>query len=265
MSDEQKRIEEILAKVRPGGINFEKLEKQGILTKEEIRLLAAYVMREMDLGAPSDDPHERLGDLLSKITMYQRTLPTDRPVSLDELARESVLSADDILFMEKHSVTYKPHRMRDYHSMDMFHMPTEDGGCVFIGPGGPELKKRTHRVEGFQKVIEDFLRLPDPDLLMHIEFTEDEGCGVSPKLLMFHFKSLEWRQRIDAVRDVAGELGIEPNDDRECQERWMLNFETPNDPATAAAVAYALLTRGCGIAGEIIYSAGALDVLEEEG
>jgi hypothetical protein len=181
---------------------------------------------------------------------------------LEELARENVLSADDMLFMETNSVTYTPHRLRDYHSMDMFHMPTE-GGCVFTGPVGPELKKRTHPVEGFEKVMEDFLRLPNPDLLMHIEFTEEESCGVAPKLLMFNFKNPEWRQRIDSVRDVAAEFAMAPSDDREIQGSWHLSFETPDDPSKAAAIAYALLSRGCGLAREVTYSAGALDVLEE--
>ena len=44
--------------------------------------------------------------------------------------------------------------------------------------------------------------------------------------------------------------------------RWHLSFKVSDDPAVAAAIAYALLTRGCGINAEISYSAGALDVLE---
>jgi hypothetical protein len=48
---------------------------------------------------------------------------------LDELQREGVLDAADIEFLSSNSVTYKPHRVSDYHALDMFHMPTADGGC----------------------------------------------------------------------------------------------------------------------------------------
>jgi hypothetical protein len=221
---------------------------------------------EVDAEEPSSDPHERISQILTKITFYLRSLPEDRAVELDELIGEKVLSAEDVEFMREHSVTYKPHRRDDYHAMDMLHMPTADGGCVFMGPGGgpAPLKKRTHRGEGFQKVMEDFLRIPNPDLLMHVEVAEDEAAWfcLAPKFLMFGFKSPEWRERIDTVRKLAGELGLSCWDDREVQERWHLSFEVSDDPATAAAIAYALLTRGCGISGEITYSAGALDVLE---
>jgi hypothetical protein len=266
----KKRKAEIFAKLADarlpsGELDFVELEKKGILTRAEIEFLNATLLGEVNAEEPSADPYERLGQLLTKITFYQRSLSEDRAVELDELIRENVLSAADVEFMRERSVTYKPHRLRDYHAMDMFHMPEPDGGCVFIGPGGPALKKRTHSVEGFQKVMEDFLRIPNPDLLMHVEFAENEdaGFGLAPKLLMFHFKSGEWRKRGDEVRKVAAEFGVNQWDDRDVQGSRHLSFQVSDDPAVAAAIAYALLTRGCGLTGEIIYSAGALDVLEE--
>jgi len=267
--DIEKRKREIFAKLAAarspsGELDFVELEKKGVLTKEEIEFLSAYLRKQVDVEEPSSDPYERLGQLVTKVTFYQRSLSEDRAVELDELIREKVLSPADVEFMQERSVTYKPHRRRDYHAMDMFHMEGADGGCVFMGPGGPPLKKRTHPVKGFQKVMEDFLRIPNPDLLMHVEFAEDEaaGFGLAPKFLMFHFKSAEWRERIDAVRNVAAEFGLMAWDDREVQESWHLSFQVSEDPSIAATIAYALLTRGCGINGEISYSAGALDVLE---
>jgi hypothetical protein len=252
------------ARLPSGELDFVELEKTGILTSEEIEFLSAYLLNEVNAEEPSSDPHERLGQLLMKIRFYQQGLPEDRAIELGELIREKVLSTADVEFMDERSVTYKPHRIADYHAMDMFHMPEPDGGCVFMGPGGPPLKKRTYAVEAFQKVMEDFLRIPNPDLLMHVEFTEEEGpgFGLAPKLLMFQFKSPAWRERIDVVRKVAAEFGLSPRDDRELQESWNLSFEVSDDPKVAASIAYALLTRGCGVTGEITYSAGALDVLE---
>src|SRR5262245_61936254 len=85
---------------------------------------------------------ERLHEILTKILAYQYTLPEGRAVEFDELRREGVLSPADVEFLLSGSVTYKAHRLSDYHGGDMLHMPTDDGGCMFIGPQGPPLKKR---------------------------------------------------------------------------------------------------------------------------
>jgi hypothetical protein len=86
-------------------------------------------------------------------------------------------------FLTTRSVTYKPHRLSDYHAGDMLHMPT-DGGCVFIGPSGPPLTKRRSSLSDFQSIVESFLRSPRPqgELLLHIEFTDHDGMGVAPDL-----------------------------------------------------------------------------------
>src|SRR5213596_1277291 len=111
-----------------------------------------------------------------KIVTYQHSLSNGRAVDLDELHRNGVLSPADAEFLSSHSVTYKPHRLSDYHAGDMLHMPT-DGGCVFIGPAGPPLTKRRASLGVFQSIVESFLRLPRPqdELLLHIEFTEHDG------------------------------------------------------------------------------------------
>src|SRR6266478_265391 len=92
-----------------------------------------------DFKIPPDQ--ERLHEILVKVVIHQHSLPGGRAVELEELEREGILSSDDMAFLTAHSVTYKPHRLSDFHALDMFHMPT-DGGCVFIGPGGPPLKRR---------------------------------------------------------------------------------------------------------------------------
>src|SRR2546430_17274376 len=84
---------------------------------------------------------ERLHEILKKISVYQHSLHGGRAVELDELRSEGILSPDDLDFMSAHAVTYKPHRLSDYHASDMLHMPTKQG-CVFLGPCGPPLKKR---------------------------------------------------------------------------------------------------------------------------
>ena len=205
---------------------------------------------------------ERLHAILNKFVAYQCSLSDGRAVELDELRREGVLSSADVEFLTTHSVTYKPHRLSDYHASDMLHMPT-DGGCVFIGPGGPTLTKRRASLSGFQEIVESFLSLPRPqdELLLHIEFTEYDGMGVAPEVICYNLQDAAWRQRLPAIRSVAAEFGFHPFQDEEIQGRWILTFRVAPDAARTAAAVVALLSRGCGLANEteISYSAGALD------
>jgi hypothetical protein len=214
-----------------------------------------------DFDIPPDQ--ERLHEILMKVVTYQHSLPDGRAVELDELRREGVLSLADIEFLTSHSVTYKPHSVSDFHALDMFHMPTDDGGCVFIGPSGPPLIKRSAPLSVFQPIVDSFLKLPRPqdELLLHIEFSEHDGMGVAPEMICFDLRGAEWRQRLPAIRGVAAEFGFHPFKDEEIQGSWSLTFcITPDAPRTASAVS-ALLSRGCGFTDEteIIYSAGALD------
>src|SRR4051794_26738533 len=102
---------------------------------------APYAMPDPnDFTIPPEQ--EQLHEILMKIVTYQKSLPDDRAVELDELQRQGVLSPSDAEFLTAHSVTYKPHRLSDYHAGDMIHMPTDDGCCVFVGPCGPEPTKR---------------------------------------------------------------------------------------------------------------------------
>ncbi len=206
---------------------------------------------------------EQLHEILMKIVTYQQLLPDGRTVELDELRREGVLSPADAEFLTSHSVTYKPHRLSDYHAGDMLHMPNDDGGCVFIGPCGPPLTKRDASLNVFQPIVESFLGLPRPqeELLLHIEFTEDDGMGVAPEMICFTLQSAAWRQRLPAIRSVAAEFGFHPFQDEEIQNSWSLTFRIAPDASRTAAAAVALLSRGCGFTDEtkVIYSAGALD------
>jgi hypothetical protein len=206
---------------------------------------------------------ERLNEILMKVVTYQHSLPGGRAVELEELEREGVLSPDDLAFLTAHAITYKPHRISDFHALDMFHMPTDDGGCVFIGPGGPPLKKRSAILGVFAPVVDSFLRLPRPqdELLLHVEFTEHDGMGVAPEMICFTLRSANWRQRLPAIRSVAAEFGFNPFQDEEVQSSWSLTFRIAPDAAQTAAAVVALLSRGCGFPDEteITYSAGALD------
>lgn len=205
---------------------------------------------------------EQLHEILGKILTYQHSLSDGRAVELDELRHEGVLSQADVEFLTTHSVTYKPHRLSDYHAGDMFHMPT-DGGCVFIGPTGPALTKRRASVRDLQSIIEIVLRLPRPqdELLCHIEFTEHDGMGVAPKMICYTLQSQSWRQRLPAIRSVAAEFGLHPIQDEERQGSWSLTFGVEPDVVRTAAAAVGLLNRGCGFSDdtEVTYSAGALD------
>ena len=205
---------------------------------------------------------EQLHEILTKIVTYQHSLSDGRAVELDELRREGVLSPADVEFLTTHSVTYKPHRLSDYHAGDMLHMPT-DGGRVFIGPGGPPLTKRHASLSELQSIVESFLRLPRPqdELLLHIEFTEHDGMGVAPEMICYTLQSAPWRQRLPAIRSVAAEFGFHPFQDEEIQGSWLLTFRVAPDVARTAAAVVALLSRGCGFTDEteITYSAGALD------
>ena len=110
-----------------------------------------------DFAIPPEQ--QQLHEIFEKIVTYQLSLPDGRAVELDELRREGVLSPADAEFLSSHSVTYKPHRLSEYHATDMLHMPT-DGGCVFIGPGGPPLTKRRVALSAFQPIVESFLVAP---------------------------------------------------------------------------------------------------------
>ena len=206
---------------------------------------------------------KQLHEILMKIVTYQHSLSDGRAVELDELRREGVLSPADVEFLTTHSVTYKSHRLSDYHADDMLNMPTDDGGCVFIGPGGPPLMKRRASLSDFQTIVESFLRLPRPldELLLHIEFTEHDGMGVAPEMICYTLQSASWRQRLPTIRSVAAEFGFHPIQDEEIQGSWSLTFRVAPDVARAGAAVVALLSRGCGFTGEteITYSAGALD------
>lgn len=207
---------------------------------------------------------ERLNEILVKVVVYQHSLTDGRAPELEELERAGILSSDDIAFFIAHSVTYKPHQLSDYHAGDMFHMPTDDGGCVFIGPCGPPLTKRNVQLAVFAPVVDSFLRLPKPqnELLLYVEFTEDDGMGVAPEMICFTLRTADWRQRLPAIRRVAAEFGFHPFQDEEVQRNWLLAFRVGPDAAHTAAAVVALLSRGCGFTDEteIIYSAGALDV-----
>jgi len=207
-------------------------------------------------------PQQMLHVILTKITAYQHSFSDGRAVELEELKRKRVLSPEDIEFMSSHSVTYKPHRVSDYHAVDMLHMPT-DGGCVFVGPGGPPLRKRRGRMAEFESLVVRFLKIlrPADELLLHIEFSQDDGMGIAPEMICFNFKSATWLERLQFIRSVAAGFDLHPLQDEEIQAGHTLTYCIPPDPARTAEVAVALLSQGCGLAeeAEIIYSAGALD------
>lgn len=212
---------------------------------------------------------ERIHQLLMKVVAYQHSLPGGRAVELDELQREGILEPADVEFLNSNSVTYKPHRVSDYHAQDMFHMPTSDGGCVFIGPSGPPLKKRRMPLQNFQAALENILNLhrPREELLLHIEFTQKDGMAVAPEMLCFTFGSMEWRERLPAIRAVAAEFGFGPLQDELIQGSHVLTYTAGADPARIATGTVVLLARGCGFADrtEITYSAGSLDERYDSG
>jgi uncharacterized repeat protein (TIGR04138 family) len=58
---------------------------------------------------PESSPEQkRLLEILKKIVAYQRTLPEDRAVQIDELENRGLLSEADVDFMRSNSVTYEP-------------------------------------------------------------------------------------------------------------------------------------------------------------
>jgi hypothetical protein len=206
---------------------------------------------------PDTDDHkippgqERLHEILDKVVTYQDSLSGGRAVELKELEIEGILSPDDMAFLVAQSVTYKPHRISDFHALDMFHMPSEGGGCVFIGPGGPPLIKRSAALGFFAPIVDSFLRLtrPQSELVLHIGLSDCDGMAVAPEVVVVNLRGADWTERLPAIRNVAGELG----------------FHIDPDPARTAAAVVALLSRGCGFtdATEIKYSAGALDEADQ--
>ncbi len=206
---------------------------------------------------------EQLNQILAKIMVYQHSLPDGRPVELDELQRQGVLSSADLDFLKQRSVSYKPHRLSDYHALDTLEMPTKEG-CIFIGPGGPPLKNRSAKLRDFQAVVQNFLTLPRPkdELLLHIQFAPaDDGVGVSPGHACFIFKSEQRRNKVPAIRSVARDLGLSSRQDVDIQDAHILAFDLSSDPNQTTAAVAALLSRGCGFSQneDISYSAGALD------
>lgn len=209
---------------------------------------------------------EQLHEILMKIVAYQFSLSDDRAVGLDELRSNGILSAADMDFLISRSVTYKPHRLSEYHAMDMFQMPLATGGCMFVGPCWPKPKRFTkHRAPlgDFRPIVENFLQLPLPrdELLLHVEFTEHDGMGIAPGMITFIFGSIRFRERLPALRAVGAEFGFSPLQDEVVQGNHVLTFTICVDADEAAAATIAFLGRGCGFTDdtEIVHSAGALD------
>jgi hypothetical protein len=118
-------------------------------------------------------------------------------------------------------------------------------------------------LQAFQAAVESFLNLPRPrdELLLHIELSEKDGIGVAPEMICFTFQSMEWLERLPAIRGVAAEFGFKSLQDEMVQGSHALTYTTSADAARTATAIVALLSRGCGFAEEteISYSAGALD------
>jgi hypothetical protein len=244
------------------GFNVPNVVKEGLITESDAEFLRVNIPNPMT-EEPSSDPTTRLGQLLGKVCCYQQMLAVDRAIEMDELVHEKVFDESDIEFIRANNVTYKPHRLGDYHAGDMFHMPTAEG-CVFIGPTGPPLKPRRAAIKDLPPIIGAVLKLPDPDLLLHIELPDCGGIALSPGSLLFTVQSDKDKGRAQAIRDTAGKHGFAPKDDYESsQGDRFLSFKV-DDNSTLASLTVIVLQSGCGLAadGEITYSAGALDVLE---
>jgi hypothetical protein len=206
---------------------------------------------------------DRVREILSKIVAYQHTY-SGVPVDLNTLVSTGVLSLDAQIFLESHSIDYKPHALTDYHAGDMFHIPTE-GGCMFVGPAGPPLPKYSARLSELAGIIERVLRLPIPadELLLHIELTEEDGMGVAPGLLSFILHRPEWRSRAATVKAIAAEHGLSPfQDSPELQGNYILSFTPATDPSALTRIALDLLQRGLGLADkdQITYACGAIEL-----
>lgn len=208
---------------------------------------------------------EELMKILTKITSYQHSLSDGRAVELEELRQKHVLSAADLDFLASHNVTFTPHKVSDFHSLDTLHMPTKEG-CVFIGPSGPPLKKRTVMLKEFQPIVERFLQLlrPRKELLLHIEFTKEDGMGVSPNFVCFTLKSGLWRNRVVNIVGSASQLGWRVLQNNEVQGNHVLSFNVDCEGARLSTDVVTLLKLGCGFTegSQIHFSAGALDELE---
>lgn len=220
-------------------------------------------MPEPDKIPSGDFPN--LHKIFVKILKYLQSLPDGRAVALDELRRESILSAADFEFMAVNSVIYKPRKYSAYlRGAYMLKKGTSDGGYQALGLKGEPLKHRTC-LRDLPAVIRKLLEIPESDdeLLMSISFTEHDGMAVSPGLIMFHVRSDSWRERLPAIRSAASEIGIGPFKDEDqgtAQAHWLV-FRIPRDPGGTSSTVDALLRRGCEMEddNELTYSAGALD------
>lgn len=244
------------------GFNVPDVVKEGLITKSDAEFLRANIPNPMT-EEPSSDPATRLGQLLEKICWYQGMLAVDRAIEMGELVRENVLDQSDLEFIRAKNVTYKPHRLGDYRVGDMLQMPTEEG-CVFMGPTGPPLKQRRGAIKDLPAIIRAGLKVPDPDLLLHIELPDYGGFAVSRGSLLFTVESDKDKGRAQAIRDTAAKHGFAPENDYESsQGDRFLSFKVDDD-STLASLTAALIENACslGLETEITYSAGALDVLE---
>jgi len=183
-----------------------------------------------------------------------------RRFRLDTLVADGALSPNDRAFLETHAVDYKPHALNAHHAGDMFHIPTESG-CMFIGPVGPPLPKRSAQLSDLTGIIERVHRLPGPTdaLMLHIELTAQDGVAISPGFLDFILRSPDWRARAAAVKSVAAEHGLSPaQDSPDIQGNYLLAFTPANE---VSSIALDLLRRGLGLpdSEQITYSCGALE------
>lgn len=215
-----------------------------------------------DLPMLNPEDIDRVHDILSRILAYQHA-HSGGPVALGTLVSAGVLTPDDQIFLESHSIAYKPRALTDCHADDMFQIPSDDG-CMFIGPSGPPLRKHSARLTMLAEVIERVLHRGnrDDEPLLHIGLTSEEGVGISPGLLCFILHRPEWRSRAATLKSIAAEHGLSPfQDSPELQGNYILSFAPTADPSGLTRIALDLLRRGPGLTDEdqVMYSSGALE------
>jgi hypothetical protein len=96
---------------------------------------------------------------------------------------------------------------------------------------------------------------------MHVEFSEEDGMGISPGDISFALMNPEWRRMLPRLRDVASKWKLQLSEDEEIQGSWILSFRLELGARETAEAAVAFLREGFGFSddSEVIFSAGALD------
>jgi hypothetical protein len=198
------------------------------------------------------DTQLQLQKILQKIVNYQKALPDDRPVFLDELIQSGILSSQDQQTLKLHNVTFHPHRMSDSFMGDMFEFVNGDGSAALLGPQSEGSTGAFVSLKALPTVVQDFMNSEkiDSSKFVYLSLSSQDHLGINRSAFAFLFKTDCYRSRRAQLLAAGVGLGLLVLQDDDTSFGWSLNFQAPSDGIRATKAIVELLQQGCGISEE---------------